>query len=593
MPIKPKHNITKEANITPAGRQFTDREELTEAFRKKIPMLGKEGYSILSYYGVGGIGKSTLRKEIGRILSTDYPDIIWSCTDFELQPFREAETSLYHLRRNLREKYKIQFPTFDIAYTVYWQKTHPQITIAKENIPFLEDGTVVSDLIAHTGGIPIVGLLPSIAKAVYKGQGIFKKWWTKRGQKELYDLPSLSPKEILDRLPMYFALDLTDHLQSNRANAVIFIDTYEALWENSDHEGGFFLRDEWIRELVAHLPSVLWVILGREKLRWNELDNDWDNYVEQHLLGGLSEIDSARFLNSCGITDEKIQNIITGSSQGIPYYLDLAVDTFLQIKQKHNREPEQKDFAKNPREVLTRFLRYLDKSEIETLKVLSVAQHWNREIFKLLIDEYKTGYPISAMKVLCRFSFIDETSDKTTFVLHDLMKQGLQAQLDYETKENINKLLFDYYCKRFTGKTGKELIDGDCAALKEAFYHGKNSLRPEELQQWFDQVRAPFDEAAKWSLLSPLYEELLGVLETTIGKNTPEYAFSVTYYSSVLYNLGEYKKALELIEKNLDDLKNALANNENLYASLLNNLATIYYYRGEIQRSKEMYEQVI
>src|SRR5215213_4320349 len=105
MPIKPKHNIAGEYNIPSAERQFTNREEYTEAFRKKIKFENKQDYNILAYYGVGGIGKSTLRKELGRILSADYPDIIWSYTDFELQAFREAETSLYHLRKNLREKY--------------------------------------------------------------------------------------------------------------------------------------------------------------------------------------------------------------------------------------------------------------------------------------------------------------------------------------------------------------------------------------------------------------------------------------------------------------------------------------------------------
>src|SRR5690349_3174747 len=112
MPIKPKHNISKEENISSSGRQFTNREEYTKAFRKKVESARGSEYSILSFYGVGGIGKSTLRKELGRILTDVYSGILWSYTDFELQAFREAETSLYHLRKNLREKYKIEFPTF-------------------------------------------------------------------------------------------------------------------------------------------------------------------------------------------------------------------------------------------------------------------------------------------------------------------------------------------------------------------------------------------------------------------------------------------------------------------------------------------------
>lgn len=593
MPIKPKHNIDSGENISYSGRQFTNREEYTKAFRNKIESASRSEYGILSFYGVGGIGKSTLRKELGRILTDAYPEILWSYTDFELQAFREAETSLYHLRKNLKEKYKVEFPMFDIAYTIYWQKSHPQVTITKDTLPFLEDGTIVSDLLSHVGGIPVVGLLPSIAKAVYKSRNIFKTWWIKRGQRELYDLPSLSPKEILERLPMYFSLDLKDYLKEHSKKAVIFMDSYEALWENFSLEGGFFLRDEWVRELVSHLPGVVWVICGREKLRWNEMDNDWETFTEQHLLGGLSETDSAYFLRSCGITNPNIQKVIISASKGVPYYLDLAVDTYQLIKQKYNREPEETDFARNQQEVLTRFLRYLDKNEIETLKVLSVPRYWNNEIFKLLIDEYKTGYPVSAMNVLCRFSFIDSAEGSGTFVLHDLMRKGMMQLLDKEIKTSISKLLFERYSKDIIGISYKEITDESGISLNEAFYHGKNSLSPAELQKWFHMACGPFNDAAKWKMLSPLYEELISLIEAASGKENMEHALVVTYFSSVLYNLGEYKRALELIEDNFNDLKKAFTEDDNMFASLLNNLATIYYYRGEIHKSKEIYEQVI
>lgn len=594
MPIAPKHKIADfgETSIS-SERQFTDRIEYISAFRKKLLFEDKNTGGILHFFGVGGIGKSSLRKEFGRILYEDYPDTIWSYADFEIQAFREAETSLYHLRKNLKEKYKVEFSTFDIAYTVYWQKTHPQITIAKENLPFLEEGSLVSDLLAGASGIPFIGLLPSIAKTVYKGQKQFKNWWIKRGQKELYDLTSLSPKEILERLPLYFALDLKDHLESNSQKAVIFIDTYEALWENFNLEGGFFLRDEWLRELIAQLPSVLWIIFGREKIRWHELDKDWESYIEQHLLEGLTETDSSNFLNSCGISDKKIQKAIIASSRGVPHYLDLAVDTYLQIKLKNQREPLERDFAKTQKEVLVRFLRYLDKNEIETLKVLSAARSWDVKVFRLLVDEFKTGYPISALNVLCRFSFINKAEDSESFVLHDLVRQGLLDQMDNETKISIHNTLFRYYCSYLPDEAEKQITEVHCRTFKEAFYHGKFSLKPAELQQWFSKTKDAFNTAAKWQILNPLYEELIKIIETTLGKNTAEFALTVTYYSSVLYNLGRYKQALKLIEENFAILKDTLGENDIRYASLLNNLATIFYYRGELNRSKELYKQVI
>lgn len=240
MPIKPKYKVSEKWTILQQSRIFTDRKNFIEVFRRRLRLKHDENYCILNYYGVGGIGKSALRKEFGNILSKEFPHIIWSHTDFELQSFREAETSLFHIRKNFKEKYKIEFPTFDIAYTVYWQKSHPQITLAKDNIPFLEDGSLIANLLSSVGEVPMVGLLPSIAKAVIRGKSFLKKWWIKRGQKELYDIPSLSPKEILDRLPMYFAMDLRDYLKSNSITAVIFIDTYDGLLEISISKEDFF-----------------------------------------------------------------------------------------------------------------------------------------------------------------------------------------------------------------------------------------------------------------------------------------------------------------------------------------------------------------
>lgn len=593
MPVKPKHNITLNDKKPIANKKFTNRETYIETFKKHLLSENRKNAKVIVFYGIGGIGKSTLKRELCRILDEDYADIIWSQLDFELQSFREQENSLYHLRKNLRKEYKIVFPTFDIAYALYWQKTHPQLTIAKDNIPLLDDGTIISDLLSNAGGIPVVGLLPSIAKAVFRGQKVFKNWWTKRGQKELYDLPSLSPKEILDRLPMYFALDLKDYLQTNTKNAVIFLDTYEGLWENNNTEGSFFLRDEWLRELVAQLPEILWVILGREKLRWNELDNEWENQLEQHLLGGMSETDSTRFLQSCGITNENILKVIVSSSKGVPYYLDLAADTYFQIKQKYNREPYADDFAKAQQEVLNRFLRYLDRSEIETLKVLSVPQYWNQQIFKFLIDEYKTGYPVSAMNNLNRFSFVDRINESNTFVLHNLMRRGLNLQLEKGMSVTINKSLLGFYEKSMLCNNRKEITDENCSALNEAFYHAKHSLEYKELYKWFYNIFDSFDKAAKWNILSKLNEELIDIIDKRAGKNNVEYSMSVMYFSSLLYNLGIYGRALKLIEDSFDTLKNTLGENNSKFSSILNNLATMYYYRGEVQKSKKLYERVI
>jgi hypothetical protein len=443
MSIHPKHRLD---NSRPkAARQFTDREEFIETFQKVLKEIKPNEQNVVVFYGVGGIGKTSLRKELGRILDKDQPKIAWTVLDFSIPQYREQETALFTLRKTLGDKYKITFPSFDLAYAVYWQKTHPQTPLTKENFPLLDAGGIVVDIVTLFGEIPGIGLIPKVSKLVIKGKKALEDWWTKRGNKELYDLPQMEPKDILERLPMFWAGDLKDSLEQKDTQAVIFIDTYEALWGKERTEGTLFKRDEWVRELVAQLPGILWIICGRKKLRWEEVEGDWGKVLDQHLLGGLADEDAKCFLKSCGIEDNAIQRVIIESSKGVPYCLDLAVDTYFEIKSRHQSEPQPSDFANTHQELVERFLLYLDRSEIETLKVLSTARKWDKSIFELLVTQFKTGYPITALGELCRFSFINKGDIPGTWTMHELMRESLQQKQDEERQREIHRQVFDFY----------------------------------------------------------------------------------------------------------------------------------------------------
>lgn len=596
MPIKPKYGTTKSSSGT-YQKLFTDRMDLKNSFSEKIRSLKSDDINVMNFFGVGGIGKSTLKKEFIKILQTEKNEFVWSGTDFETIAYREPETSLFLMRKELREKFGIEFIAFDIAYTVYWQKTHPQISITKDNLPFFEEGSIISGLLSGLGGVPVIGLIPTLADAFHKGKKHLKSWWTKRGQKELFNISTLSSKEILDRLPMYFALDLKDYLNSHKKKAVIFIDTYEGLWENNYLEGSYFIKDEWVRELVSQLPGILWVILGREKLLWQEIDKDWLNFIEYHSLDGLSENDSKEYLTNAGILNENIKNTIYKSSSGVPYFLDLAVDTFYSFKDKYSVEPEIKDFATTQKEVLTRFLKYLDKNEIETLKVLSVPREWNFDIFSLLVSEFKTGYPLTSMKILCRFSFIHKVQDDVNgyekYKLHELMRTGLNEVMENPVLFKIHQTMYDYYSAKLKNLELKNIVNEDILNFYEAFYHAKFVLDYNTFFKWTISESQIFIDAAKWNSLIPVFEELLKYIKDTKGENTLEFAEATKTYSSVLYNLGLYDRAIDLVEDKLNSLKELLGADNLSFSALLNNLGAIYYYKGSINKSIELFEESI
>lgn len=595
MAIKPKYTLTgKEGDTSPkAGKKFTDRVEFLAAFEDALANKIKDEHKLLIYYGVGGIGKTTLRKELGRRLETERPEIVWTAIDLDTPTYREQETALFVLRNQLHNKFKINFPSFDIAYTVYWQKTHPQTPMTKDNFPLLTGVNAVAGIMRVVGEMPYIGFVPKLTKAFMTGGNVFREWWRKRGEKELANLPNLEPKEISVRMPMFWASDLKDFLEEKKKDAVLFLDTYEALWENLKADGGFFMRDEWIRELVSHLPEVVWVICGREKLRWSEQDEEWANYIEQHLLGRLSDEDSAYFLKSCGIEKPDVQKVIIKASKGVPHFLDLAVDTYYEIQSRHNREPIAADFAKTQDSVLERFLRYLDKTEIETLKALSAARVWGGDIFRLLVNEFQTGYPITAMDNLCRFSFINESTTAGMHSMHELMRESLQIKLDSETLKLLHKALFDFYKGKLKNVEIKDVNDDAKQYLNEATYHGKNCLTPDKYFKWFSDASVVFYEAAQYRLLVPLIEDLVKTMEEVKGKNSLEYADALQLLTNNYGVLGKYKTSEPLLQRILE-IKEKLLGKESVdVAVVTKHLSELFFATGKFAEAEPMFQRTI
>ncbi len=592
-PIKPKFTLRGNEPTLKEGKQFTDREEFLEAFYKAYESKVKEEHKILVYYGIGGIGKTSLRKELSRRIEEEKLNSVWTAIDLDTPTYREQETALFVLRNLLNEKYKINFPSFDIAYTVYWQKTHPQTPLTKENFPLLTGVNVVAGILRVVGEMPYIGFVPKLTKAFMTGQNVFREWWKKRGEKELASLPNFEPKEISERMPMFWASDLKDYLEQKNKKAVLFLDTYEALWENVSASGGFFMRDEWIRELVSHLPEVLWVICGREKLRWEEQDKDWRDFIEQHLLGRLSDIDSKYFLKTCGVEKEDVQEVIVKASKGVPHFLDLAVDTYYEINNKYNREPETKDFAKTQQDVLERFLRYLDKTEILTLKVLSAARFWDSEIFETLVEDFKTGYPIMNMNELFRFSFISEGINPDTWIMHDLMRESLQSKQSEDILIKVHKRLFDYYNNKLKGIDFKNISQTDKLSLLEAYYHGKICLNAKELIEWFNEISKIFDKAAEWKTIMPLYEDLINHIEKTNGEMRIELANLQISLARLYEFFDKFSEGKELLNNALKIRKEIFGEKHQDVARVLNNFAVLYGKQGKYNEAEPLLKQAL
>lgn len=571
---------------------FVDRKEFIEAFEKALWNIDKKDYSILVYYGVAGIGKTSLRKELPALLekhneSDSYRKIIWTSIDFATEQYRQPYKFLEVLSSQLRQKYGIKFNSFDIALATYWKKINPRVPLVKEN--YSED-SIVRDVLDICNEFVPVNLIPNVLNLAKSLPERYQKWALKR-KEDISRLSDFEPTEIEELLPVYWAYDLADHLQETSEFAVIFIDTYEAIWEKEREKGSFNDRDKWFRKLIENIQKFcLWVICGREFLRWEEVDDDWKNYLNQLKIGKLPEEDALDILKHCGITEEDIQKALIESSEGVPYYLELSIDTYRKIKKK--KQPAPENFAKVPDGIFCRFVKYLDREEKETLKVLSVPRYWNSELFEILIENFNTGYPATGFSELHSFSFMD-VDDKGKCSMHQLMRKSLQDYQDPDLKKEVHNFMLDFYSNQLKDLDIKAITQEHETALTEAFYHAKEALEAEKLCEWFISVSDPFDRAAFWQLITPRYEEMLQILETELGPEHLDIAITLDNLAGLYENLGDYEKALLLCQRAFEINEKVLGPEHPDVAITLNNLAGLYRQMGDYEKALPLYQRAL
>ncbi|QOY50989.1 tetratricopeptide repeat protein [Candidatus Sulfurimonas baltica] len=583
--------ILGQINTAPAQRQFTDREEPQKSFIKSLADVNNREYSILTYYGVGGIGKSSLQRHLKAEHLDNNKDAVYSSVDFDIEADRVQHRALRILSQNFKSNFKIKFTVFDMAYIIYWSKAYPDHDIKKDGLPFLEEGSHLSSIVdtfADVGGI--AGAALNILDYAFKKSKEIS--FDSNLQTELKNLNTLDETQIEEKLPLFFAHDLDTYKKTSpEKKVVIFLDTYEALWQNKRSDANRLSQDEWIRDFVSELPNVLFVICGREKIRWEEVDKEWKEDLNQHILGNLSEDDAKSFLNSCEIVDTDIQDEMIESSEGLPYYLDLCVDTYYKIKDSGNT-PSAKYFSEvGQDEIFERFMRYLSPQEQETLKVLANARFYTKELFSLLIEEFKTGYPVTAMYQLNTFSFIRE-EDKSFFI-HDLMRKNLISFQHDELNQDVNEFLFNHYDIFLQDLDIKNISQNSIEALPEAFYHKEQMGDVKALSDWYGKPFTKFITAAKYKVIINLSIKLQSLLTKEM---TDQYHFTATvndHLAWVYESIGQYKEALPLYKEALKININILGIKHPDTAGSYNNLAFIYEYMGNYDEALFLHKKAL
>lgn len=400
-----------------AQRIFVDRVEPRHAFWQAFSAAqqGLEEPLVLHYYGVGGMGKTSLHSQLGKELQERCREAKYVELDFDFVERREPYRVIGLLKKKLSQAYNFQFPLFDVAcYTFLCRIGEDGDQAQIES--FVGGSQVLNFLCDAASMIPGTSMISGILKLVDEGVAVARNLFSNKKQL-LHSFETMDIRQLRDQLPVYFASNLRANLKKEKQPFVIFLDTYEKLVNEFAGVGEPLQSDLWLRGpqgLIPRLPNTLWVLGGREKLKWPQLDapGTWDNVLHQYLLEALADSDAQEFLQSSGVGEKAVRNQICALSDGLPVSLDLYLEQYL-------REGTVSDTM--PSALHERVVRYMSDEEKTACYLLAALGQWTQE--EALAFAQKAGVALSPtlLERLCGFSFI-LTQDGVTF--HLMRKVG-------------------------------------------------------------------------------------------------------------------------------------------------------------------------
>ena len=125
---------------------------------------------VLTYNGIGGIGKSTLLKKMIEEMEERLSKPTYVYFDFNLQ--QESRAVLETLKNKLADSYAFNFPLFELGSYLYAKKIgeNPDAPEAK---PLLKKSPAVELLLNIAGEIPVVGSATKILDLAEKCVAVF------------------------------------------------------------------------------------------------------------------------------------------------------------------------------------------------------------------------------------------------------------------------------------------------------------------------------------------------------------------------------------------------------------------------------------
>ncbi|MFJ1708399.1 hypothetical protein [Kitasatospora sp. NPDC088346] len=537
-----------------AQQVFTNRVDEVAAFNRSVDGLRRtldeaevspvvdraQGRrNVLTLYGVGGIGKTTLSHELERRLladaaDEDRDDAVTVRVDLSEDGACDIESLLLRLRAGLGQLGS-RWPAFDLALASYWARAHPGEALqdfldASPALRRASRSVRLGDQIAETvrdvdpGGLGgLTGLAHRAALATYRAVRDRVREGRLLADCELFAelIEADADYETLSYFPYLLAWDLERQPRrgrtARRPTVCVFLDTFEVVNGHTDRA-----VERLIQRCVYLMPNVLFVITGRNRIDWadtgvgGELDyagpQYWPNLhfsndslePRQHLVGYLSDSDAESYLSEALVRDDEpampaeVRRRIIAGGQGLPLYLDLSVSHFAALLARGG-QPSAADFGGSFTAVATRSIRDLPREERDLVRTAALTD-------RVGADLLRAGQPNVSDGSVVRFL-------RRPFLTHDdayVLPYALHAALRHAIGE-ADRTLPDGWSDRDRSEVAARLLawlgerlgpSAGRVTVAQALESGlKLSAAHGVFQDWMARATQRLVEAGQWTEL--------------------------------------------------------------------------------------------
>jgi hypothetical protein len=464
------------SSIASAQNVFTNRTDEIDVFGKSLEHVAVQNKrpvalvedlisprtNVLVFYGFGGIGKTRLSRELERRYHHDAPDDesrLSFRVDFDTGNATDHEGILLGLRAVLGT-FRPAWPAFDLALAVYWERAHPGLPMqeALNNSSVLRAlnrdiqlgsqlQNAIEGMLQSYGGA--VGIFAAGARVV--GRSIRDRV---RQHQLMRECPFFGPivgesdpSAMRVYLGSLLAWELARRQEASlrrdaQLRLAVFFDTWERVQESESYRGG---TEDLLSRLVYLMPNILFVITGRNQLRWAVDDSrarmQWAGVERwpflsdgsrgldpaQHLVGSLSVQDSDRFLSlrlqreGEAVIPPDVREVIISASQGVPLYLDLSAVRYAQMISQR-RAASAADVGQPFAELVLRIMKDLNGDQRTLLRMASMVSRFDEP----LLLAGSGALPHSSLGQFVRRSLVQKFPNEfLPYGLHEMLRDAV------------------------------------------------------------------------------------------------------------------------------------------------------------------------